>query len=43
MLPQQENINLSVPLFYLGPDREWTMAREVALVANLRKSAFFKH
>ena len=43
MLPQQENINLSVPLFYLGRDREWAMAREVSLVADLRKSTLFKH
>jgi hypothetical protein len=42
-LPQGKNMKQSKSLFYLGRDREWAMAREVALVANLRKSAFFKH
>jgi hypothetical protein len=42
-LQQRENIKRSWPLFNVGRYRELVMAREGALVADLAKSALFKH
>jgi hypothetical protein len=38
-----KTLNFLGTLFNLGRDREWAMAREGALVADLRKTAVFKH
>jgi hypothetical protein len=41
MLPQRENMKLSVPLFDVGRYRAFAISREVALVADLAVTRIF--